>query len=92
MIAVTACVAKAVTREYSIQILLQKQSSDSLVHQYKASTSTNNVLGSSGAYSHKIDQKLSLHKHILQMPTSVSKLHKNLLAIYPQSPTLHPVF
>ena len=88
MITVTACVAKAVTREYSIQILLQNQSSDSSV----ASTSTNNVLGSSGAYSHKIDQKLSLHKHILQMPTSVYKLHKNLLAIYPQFPTLHPVF
>ena len=88
MIAVTACVAKAVTREYSIQ----KQSLDSLVHLYKASTSTNNVLGSSGAYSHKIDQNLSLHKHILEMPTSVYKLHKNLLAIYPQFPTLHPVF
>ena len=41
---------------------------------------------------YKIDQKLSLHKHILQMPTSVYKLHKNLLAIYPQFPTLHLVF
>ena len=58
----------------------------------QTTTSTNNVLGSSGAYSHKIDQKLSLHKHILLMPTSVYKLHKNLLAIYPQFPTLHPVF
>ena len=82
MIAVTAWAAKPVSREYSIQILLQKLSQDSLAHQFKASKSTNNVLGSSGAYSHKIYQKLSLHKiahlnyvFILQMATSFYKLH-----------------
>ena len=62
MMAVTLRAAKSVIREYSIQILLQKQSLDSLDHKYKASTSTNNVFGSSAAYSHKIYQKLSLHK------------------------------
>ena len=60
MIAVTAWGAKAVNSGYSIQVLLQKQSPDNLVHQYKAFASTNNGLGSSGAYSHKIYQKLSL--------------------------------
>ena len=38
--------SEPVTWEYSIQVLLQKQSPDSLAHSYKAST--NNVLGSSG--------------------------------------------
>ena len=66
MIAVTARAAKPVAREYSIQILLQKQSPDNLAHLYKAPTSTNNVLSSSGAYSHKLYQKLSLHKIALK--------------------------
>ena len=97
MIAVTEWAAELVAREYSIQILLQKQSPDSLAHFNKASTSADNVLGVSGAYSHKLYQKLSLHKiahlnngHILQMVTSFYKLHYNLLALPPQFPTLQP--
>ena len=92
MIVVAAWAAKPATREYSIQTLLQMQSPDSLVHWYKASTSTNNVLGSFGDFSHKIYHKLSLHKiahlnndHSLQMTVSVYKLQKNLLAMPPIS-------
>ena len=80
-------------------VYMQNQSPESIAYRpyykcshYKASTSTNNVLGSCGAYSHKIYQKLSLHKiahlnndHILQMTTSVYKLYKNLLTMPPIS-------
>ena len=63
MVAVTALAEKkTIIREYSIQILQQKQSPDSLAHWSKASASTNNVLGSSG------HRNLSLSQNTAKKP------------------------